>query len=86
MISTPARRRFGNRVTAAVATTLAVTLSFVLLGLPGARAQNPDGTIDKPIKGAYTANSSFYQAHITASDIDADGLPYASLMSGLFAE
>ena len=73
MISTPARRRFGNRVTAAVATTLAVTLSFVLLGLPGARAQNPDGTIDKPIKGAYTANSSFYQAHITASDIDADG-------------
>lgn len=48
-------------------------LALLALAVP-ARSANPDGTIDKPVKGIYPANSSFYQAHVTASDIDGDGL------------
>ena len=49
-------------------------LCLTLLAFPPpARSANPDGTIDKPLKGIYQANSSFYQSHLTASDIDGDG-------------
>jgi len=30
--------------------------------------------LERPLKGVYPANSSFYQAHLTAADIDRDGI------------
>lgn len=48
--------------------------SFFLLCInEPARSGNPDGTIDQPVRATYEAKSSFYQAHLTASDIDGDG-------------
>ncbi|MCJ7745080.1 MAG: VCBS repeat-containing protein [Actinobacteria bacterium] len=60
--------------TVAVAAVSILVASLVLLVSPARTgAQNPDGTIYKPIKGQFSAGASFYQAHLTASDIDGDG-------------
>ena len=58
----------------AVVVVLALTLSLLLIAAPARLgAQNPDGTIYKPVKGYYPTGASFFQAHLTASDIDGDG-------------
>lgn len=48
----------------------AIQISNAFGGTP---KKNPDGTIYWPCQGAFDVKSSFYQAHLTASDIDGDG-------------
>jgi len=58
----------------AIITTTVLLVSLSLAVVPGlGRAANPDGTIDKIIKGQFQAGSSFYQSSLTAADIDGDG-------------
>ncbi len=68
---------FSKSRTSRVSALVALFALLAGLGLalaPGsAKSANPDGTIDKQLKGIYQAGSSFYQASLTASDIDADG-------------
>jgi hypothetical protein len=59
--------------TFAVAAISILIMSLVLLVSPISRGAQNDGTIPKPIKGQFNAGASFFQAHLTASDIDGDG-------------
>src|SRR5450759_1637184 len=62
---------FNNR-TLAIAVMLAVALTMLVVSrTPG--APNTEEDLTFPLKGVYDAHSSFYQAGITASDINADG-------------
>ena len=62
---------FNNRILA-IAVMLAVALTLLVVSrTPGALNTEEDLTF--PLKGVYDAHSSFYQAGITASDINADG-------------
>jgi hypothetical protein len=74
MSSTPPAHYFKNRGGVVARGVIGALVCTLVLAFPGgSRAGNPDGTIDKPIKGVYRANTSFYQANLTASDIDRDG-------------
>lgn len=61
------------RAAAFISILLAMTFLLAAPSGMGAPMPNPDGTIFMPIQGAYPAGSSFYQASLTADDIDGDG-------------
>ena len=58
----------------AIITAMILLVSLSVAVVPGlGHAANPDGTIDKQMKDQFDAGSSFYQASLTAADVDGDG-------------